>query len=206
MSTELPTPGHGIDLADIPPLGPDDVLVGVTREELEALLRHWHRKVLDYEYFEFIAAQSMWREKYYANERARRLEDILGEAADAVVRDVERDEEARMGRDHWRVFRRGTAEEADQACAEIHADLDRCSQKVRNPGQPVAFLRAHPTRVFLDADGDLWYWKEDRSAAPADGRPDLVLAIRTPHSGGTSSRLVRMPMPDGWSPPYGLGS
>jgi hypothetical protein len=206
MSSEVAAKGHGIDPADIPPLGPDDVLVGVTREEMENLLRDWHQKVLDYEYFEFYAAQSMWREKCYANERARRLEDILGETAAAVVRGVERDEEARMGCERWRVFRRGTTEEADQLCAEIHEDIGRCSQKLRNPGQAEAFLRTHPDRVFIDEDGDLWCWAADRSAGPADGRPDLVLAIRTPHGGGTRSRDVRMPMTDGWFPPYGLES
>jgi hypothetical protein len=193
-----------IDPADVPPLQPGEVPVGLTREEVGILLRHWHEKVIGYEHFEFIAQQSMWRDKYYANGRARRMEGMLGEAdADAVMDEVERNWRINMGNERWRIFRKGTAEEVDQLRGEDAAEDHRCYQKLADPGPAAAFLREHPDRVYLDDDGDMWFWVLDQRGEPIGNRPELYLTIRTPRSGSLGS-AVKIPMPDGWSPPYGL--
>jgi hypothetical protein len=194
-----------IDPADIPPLGPDDILIGINREEMGILLRHWHTEVLETEHSAICTVESMWRELRHANSRASRMEAVLGEdETNSIIEEVERAMRAKCGSARWRVLRHGTVEEKNHLCDEAEQEHYRCSSKLEEPHLALSFLRSHPTRAFIDGDGDLWCWLVDPRLGITSDRPDLALTILSPVGGRAYSRSSRMPMPDGWFPPYGL--
>jgi hypothetical protein len=187
------------------PVQPAEVLVRLTREEVEILLRHCYKAVIKYEQCELLGFPIESCERAETNDRTHRMKEILGDhAASAVMADVEREMRASMGSEVWRIRYHGKKEETHQLVVETEVEMYRVSDKSCDSGPEVAFLRQHPTRVFIDDDGDLWYLMPDPRANNTADRPDLVLAILSPRGQGTYGHPL-MPMPVGWFKPYGLG-
>ena len=88
--------------------------------------------------------------------------------------------------------------------SRLDGQLGRCLLLAANPqacAEAAAFLRTHSTRVYIDADGDLWHLT-DRGPVDTTG---LALKVVTPagHCMLVADFVIECP-PD-WCRPYGLG-
>jgi hypothetical protein len=144
----------------------------------------------------------------------RRLADIrrkIGdEAVEQIMDDVNRGLGYKLGFETWRVFTMGTQQERDALQRKFHEDCHRCAKKAHDPVTPVAaaeYLRQHPSGVFTDSEGDLWYLSEltDGERESTDSEHDgLVLMIIGPTGQSIRAHKFVFDRPPDWFRPYGL--
>ncbi len=99
-----------------------------TRHELLQLLNFWVKEALDYEYFEFLYAQTGSTELRlipYAWRRVNRIGELLGEerAKKAVEKAYAEFGKNKNQRD-WEIFMHGSSEDSKALQDEIHREME----------------------------------------------------------------------------------
>jgi len=112
---------NGPGAAEIPDFVP-------TRHELLQLLNFWVKEALDYEYFEFLYAQTGSTELRlipYAWRRVNRIGELLGEerAKKAVEKAYAEFGKNKNQRD-WEIFMHGSSEDSKALQNEIHREME----------------------------------------------------------------------------------
>jgi hypothetical protein len=183
----------------------------VDREELLVLARHWYKSFLDTEYFEFWSASSEWKQKYWDGRRFGRIAKMLGEVEkDKIIQEVRAELRESLGEEEWRVFMTGTKAEVARVQEEAMRGIDALQAKKADEGTcraAHAYLGAHPTGVFFDGQGDMWYLGRPRACTPAGPDPNpgrLILRVRTRRGTCCWMPAYTVERPPGWSAPFGL--
>jgi hypothetical protein len=179
----------------------------VTREDLLILGRHWFKKRILAEMSCFFEGRddsdSRAQDIHYQDQMAR-IGAMLDENARLqIIEEFEAEQRSTIGREKWYAYADGDTEERDRLLDRDRADHKRLSRKLADPawsGRAGSLLREHPTPVFLDADGDMWYLCE-----LADGEhAGLVLAIVSPTGQSVRAHESVFDRPHGWFRPFGL--
>jgi hypothetical protein len=178
-----------------------------TREDIEILARELFREAQLLWWGTFIGSVLSDLAKYDYFPLMRRLADIRNVIGDKAVQqimdEVNRELGYKLGVETWRVFTTGSQPERDALRQQLKEDGDRCGMKARDHATPVAaaeYLRQHPSGVFTDSEGDLWYLSE-----LTDGEHDgLVLKIVGPTGQAIRAHEFVFDRPPGWFRPYGL--
>jgi hypothetical protein len=177
----------------------------LTRHELLILVRHWYEADLDNDIFCFLHQCSGSREIRigpYASRRLARIKAILGEDAvqkvvDQVLAEMRKD----LGAETWQIITEGTEEERDRLQEEVQQAFEYLHAKTSDAPTcqaAFAFLSAHPTELYFDSAGDLWYLGDSREPG------QLTMWVRTRRRSNGEASEYRMARPPGWHAPYGL--
>jgi len=173
-ATPAPTVGEpaGVPVPVVPSLS--NVLepgYQVTREELLILGRHWFKKRTLAEMSCFFEGRddsdSRAQDIHYQDQMARIGAMLDGNARLQIIEEFETEQRSTIGREKWYAYADGDTEVRDDLVARADADQRRLARKTDDPdvcGQAFEFLRACPTRVFIDGDGDMWHLAESHDA------------------------------------------
>jgi hypothetical protein len=179
----------------------------VDREDVLALAQHWYKTLLGLEHDAFQTgcpdADLIW----WASNRFGRIAQMVGEVEiDKIIEKVRSDLRWERGEEWWLAF---TGVDKN-AVARVRKESQRAGEAVSAKRSDEATIRAaheylktHPTGVYFDAAGDMWYLAGvpgERSTEP--GR--LVLKVRTKAGYASTMPPYNVERPPGWFPPYGL--
>lgn len=193
---------HGTEGEECPEYKP-------TRDELLQIARYWAEVSLDIqlEWFYWLTSGSRAiRLAPYAAHRIDKIALVLGEeAVQQAVRDVWKRARRLMGEEVWRIFSEGTELERDEYRDKLEATYEylklKCQDKTLTD-KVFAFLKANPTKIYLDDAGDLWSLTESRFED--DPAANLMLRITAPDGTISVARGYSLVRPSKWQAPYGL--
>lgn len=182
-----------------------------TRDELRQIVRYWTQVRLDIHLDWCFLGQVGGRDfrlDTYAASRLGKLALVLGdECVDQVENEVVQNERRRIGEDAWRIFIHGTEHEKAELREMNWKNYEYRDVKLQDKAlmdKAFAFLKANPTKIYLDEAGDLWHLSEG-CVESTDYDPNrLMLRIRTPNGAWSVAPDYSLSRPSTWQSPYGL--